>query len=259
MRPDWRAPAGADLSSEWKDMQVPGNWESRGLPDFDGVVWFTRTLDWTDDRRAEQPLARAGSEHRRGLGQRPVADARAVCDAGRGAAPADAARGAATTPAHRPADEGPRRRHSPCRRARFAPGKNTITVRIQNTRNDGGFIGTPETMFIQAGESRTPLAGTWKYRVERQTNAGAFYTKPGQLAAHVAFTGEGGLAGAAGAALPPVAPQAPDVVLRLSVIPNQMKFDVERAHRRGRAARRGRSSRTPTSCSTTSCSARPDR
>ena len=81
-------------------------------------------------------------------------------------------------------------------------------------------------MFIQAGENRTPLAGTWKYRVERQTNAGAFYTKPGQLAAHVAFTGEGGLAGAAGAALPPVAPQAPDVVLRLSVIPNQLKFDL---------------------------------
>ena len=26
-------------------MQVPGNWESRGLPDFDGVVWFTRTVD----------------------------------------------------------------------------------------------------------------------------------------------------------------------------------------------------------------------
>ena len=26
-------------------MQVPGNWEARGLPDFDGVVWFTRTLE----------------------------------------------------------------------------------------------------------------------------------------------------------------------------------------------------------------------
>ena len=26
-------------------MQVPGNWESRGLEDFDGVVWFTRTIE----------------------------------------------------------------------------------------------------------------------------------------------------------------------------------------------------------------------
>src|SRR3954468_11703781 len=44
-KPDWRTPAASELGSEWKEMQVPGNWESRGLPDFDGVVWFTRTLD----------------------------------------------------------------------------------------------------------------------------------------------------------------------------------------------------------------------
>ena len=105
-------------------------------------------------------------------------------------------------------------------------GKNTITVRIQNGRNEGGFLGTPDVMYVEGSETnRVPLAGTWKYRVERQTNAGALYTKPGQLAAHVAFTAEGGPAGAAGAALPPIAPQAPDVAIRLSVIPGQLKFD----------------------------------
>lgn len=41
-------------------------------------------------------------------------------------------------------------------------------------------------------------------------------------AAHVALTAEGG---EAAAALPPPAAQAPDVVLRLAVIPGQMKFD----------------------------------
>ena len=44
-KPDWRAPAAEELAA-WGDMDVPGNWESRGLPDFDGVVWFTRTLEW---------------------------------------------------------------------------------------------------------------------------------------------------------------------------------------------------------------------
>ena len=105
------------------------------------------------------------------------------------------------------------------------PGANTITVRIQNNRNDGGFLGLPDAMFVDTGASRVPLAGTWRYRVERQTNAGTLYLKPGDLAAHVAFTAGGGLAGAAGAALPKVAPQAPDVVLRLAVVPGQMKFD----------------------------------
>jgi hypothetical protein len=46
-KPDWRVPAEKDVASDWADMQVPGNWESRGLPDFDGVVWFTRTFDWS--------------------------------------------------------------------------------------------------------------------------------------------------------------------------------------------------------------------
>ena len=78
-----------------------------------------------------------------------------------------------------------------------------LTVRITNSRNDGGFLGTPEAMYVRGRrDSRVPLAGPWKYRVERQTNAGALYAKPGELAAHVAFTAGGGLAGAAGAALP---------------------------------------------------------
>ena len=38
-------------------MQVPGNWESRGLPDFDGVVWFTRTIDVPARRAATRRLS----------------------------------------------------------------------------------------------------------------------------------------------------------------------------------------------------------
>ena len=50
--PDWEhqarlANAGSRGArrADWKEMQVPGNWETRGLPDFDGVVWFTRHVD----------------------------------------------------------------------------------------------------------------------------------------------------------------------------------------------------------------------
>ena len=41
----------------------------------------------------------------------------------------------------------------------------------------------------------------------------------------MAFTAAGGVAGA-GAALPPVAPQAPDVVIRLTALKDQMRFDL---------------------------------
>jgi putative membrane-bound dehydrogenase-like protein len=221
VKPDWRIPPAQELSSEWADIEVPGNWESRGLPDFDGVVWFTRTINATAADAATLslgPLRNVGEVWLNGqsLTATPfAAPPPAAASPGRGAAPAAPAgggRGNASATYAVPA-------------GLLRAGANTLTVRIQNGRNDGGFVGTPDVVYLQSGAARTPLAGTWKYRVERQTNAGALYTKAGQLAAHVAFTAEGG-PGGAGAGLRPIAPQAPDAVLRLSVVPNQMKFDL---------------------------------
>jgi azurin len=207
LKPDWRSPNAKDIASEWKDMQVPGNWESRGLPDFDGVVWFTRTLDVTASVASGAAAISVGPM--RNTGEVWV-------------------NGLLVTPAGGRFGGGGRGNLAPLTLApgTLKPGANQITVRIQNARLDGGFIGTPDQMFLEAGGNRTPLAGTWKYRVERQTNAGTLYSKPGELAAHVAFTAGGGLSGAAGAALKPVAPAAPDVVLRIAAVPGQLKFDL---------------------------------
>jgi putative membrane-bound dehydrogenase-like protein len=226
VKPDWRTPPAAELGAEWADMQVPGNWESRGLPDFDGVVWFTRTFNAAaSDAPATLSLGPVRNVGEVWVNGQSVTPAPFVPPAN--PAPAGAAAGRGGAPAAAPPGAG--RGNASATYALPAgvihAGSNTLTVRIQNQRNEGGFTGTPELMFLELGTNRTPLAGTWKYRVERQTNAGALYTKAGQLAAHVAFTAEGGPAGAVGASLPPIAPQAPDVVLRLSVVPNQMKFD----------------------------------
>ena len=212
-KPDWRTPAAANLKSDWKDMQVPGAWETRGLPDFDGAVWFSRTVDVP---QGATPTALS-------IGR--VSNSAEVWVNGLSVTLGpNGGRGAAAAPAAGGGRGGPPLYQLPA--SAMHPGANTVTVRIQNNRNDGGFLGTPETMFLDTGSGRTPLAGTWRYRVERQTNAGTLYAKPGELAAHVAFTAGGGLAGAAGAALPKVAAPAPDVVLRLAVVPGQMKFDL---------------------------------
>jgi azurin len=211
-KPDWRVPAANDLAAQWKEMEVPGAWETRGLPDFDGVVWFTRTVDIapgvTPTALSLGRLSGMAEVWVNGLSV-PLGP-----NAGRGGPPAP---GGAAAP-------GP---VYPLPPGALKPGANVLTVRIQNNRNEGGFLGTPAVMYVDTGATRIPLAGQWRYRVERQTNAGALYSKPGELAAHVAFTAEGGLAGAAGSALPKIADAAPDVVLRLNVLPGQMKFDAE--------------------------------
>ena len=69
LKPDWRMASAKDVTADWKEMQVPGNWESRGLPDFDGVVWFTRTVDVPRPRRPARRacrLARCGIRARSG-------------------------------------------------------------------------------------------------------------------------------------------------------------------------------------------------
>jgi putative membrane-bound dehydrogenase-like protein len=213
LKPDWRMPAAPEIAADWKDMQVPGAWETRGLPDFDGVVWFTRTIDWGGGA-AESMLSLGQMRNNAEVWVNGLSVP--FSPSAPGAAPGGGRGGGRYTVPQGTLRQGP----------------NTITVRIQNNRGEGGFIGTPDQMVIEslpAGgrvEWRLPLTGSWKYRVERQTNAGALYAKPGELAAHVAFTAAGGAAGAAGAALPAVASQAPDVVIRLTAVKDAMRFDL---------------------------------
>jgi uncharacterized protein len=208
-KPDWRRPEEASLAADWQDMEVPGNWEARGLPDFDGVVWFTRTVH----------VARPGGDSLLSLGR--IANTAEVWVNGLSVAPIP------------PPSAGPAGRGAGGGRGGLLPyglpqgalraGENTITVRITNNRNEGGFLGAPDTMFLESGGARIPLAGTWRYRVERQTNAGALYSRPGELAAHVAFAAA---PPPAGGELPePVVAQAPDVVVQLSVRVGELQFD----------------------------------
>ena len=190
-------------------MQAPGNWETRGLEDFDGVVWFTRSVDVKAPAgEAALSIGRVGNNAEVWVNGLSVSVAPG---GGRGAAP-PAGGGRGNVP---PSYELPP--------GTLKNGANVVTVRITNNRNDGGFLGTPDSMFVQAGDTRAPLAGAWRYRVERQTNAGALYSKPGELAAHVALASTP--ASATGTLPETVVRAAPDVVIRLTVTPGEMKFD----------------------------------
>lgn len=234
-RPDWRAPSSADIAANWKDMQVPGNWETRGLPDFDGVVWFTRTFESTTTGPATVAVGQTRQNSEvwlngtlispvggRGRGAAP-APAPAATAAGRGAAalaagaPAGAAgaagRGGVTAAGAAAAVQGGPGRGGPPGTYEVAAGalrvgQNVLTVRINAPRNDGGFTGTPDSMFVQNGATKIPLAGTWKYRIERPAQGWQIYAGPGDIAAHVALVKSGGFASGAVAGATLAAPGA---------------------------------------------------
>ncbi|WP_239492570.1 PVC-type heme-binding CxxCH protein [Luteitalea sp. TBR-22] len=196
-RPDWRVPEAASLASSWKEIEVPGRWESKGLADFDGVVWFTRTFD-----------AAAGAPVRFSLGR--IGQAAEVWVNGQAvpAPPRDPAAPAALPVFTVPAEA-------------LKAGSNVLTLRIQNYRGDGGFLSTPDLLYLEVAGARQSLAGTWRHRVERQTNAVSLYARAGELPAHLAAA----TAAAARTAPPAAALPRPDVTVALTVIPGQMKFD----------------------------------
>ena len=200
-RPDWRRPTADDVKANWDAMEVPGNWETRGLPDFDGVVWFTRTFTVTDTGAGSLtlgPMRNSGEAWLNGVQLlSPAPPGRGGGPGGRGAGPAGgragfSGRGNAAGVFEIPAGT-------------LQAGENVISVRIQNGRNEGGFLApAADGLFLQAGSTRVPLGGTWQYRVERQTNAGPLYRNPGDLAGHVAFNRAGGVANATAAVTGPI-------------------------------------------------------
>jgi uncharacterized protein len=228
LKPDWRIPAAADLASDWKDMQVPGNWESRGLPNFDGVVWFTRTVTLPAGASADS-ISLGAVRNTAEVWLNGISLSANLPGRGRGP-------GGAGGPAQAQPQNGlPLRPTAAAMTTELTydvpdgalhEGANTITVRVQNTRAEGGFMGAANEMYLLSGQARSPLAGTWKYRVERSANTGALYEKPGELAAHVAFTASGGMTGAAASALPTVA-AVPDVTLQLGTIRSEMKYSTQ--------------------------------
>ena len=126
------------LASDWKKMEVPGSWESRGLTAFDGVVWFTRQIDWPADGAAGDGsrFGRIGNIGEVWVNGTSVAAAAVDPTAGRSPQVFEVPDGV------------------------LKPGANTITVRIQNLRGDGGFLGAPEAWSCRAATHKVPLAGT---------------------------------------------------------------------------------------------------
>ena len=67
-------------------------------------------------------------------------------------------------------------------------GQNVVTARITKPRTTAASSARPTCCSCRWGRRGRRSPGTWKYRIERQTNAGQMYAGPRDLATHVAFT-----------------------------------------------------------------------
>ncbi len=133
----WAEP---DYSDEnWKEMELPGYWEDKGMKDFDGVVWFRKTVDIPRTWARKAITVELG----------PIADEDIVYYNG-----VEIGRTGGT--------DTPRRYTVPYKLVKR--GKAVLTVRVTDYEGKGGICGKAEQMKMSIkGKEPVSLAGNWKY------------------------------------------------------------------------------------------------
>lgn len=128
--------------SKWPQLAVPGLWETTALPDFDGVVWFRKTINLT--------AADASKSAQLFLGAIDDNDETYVNGV----------------------KVGSTKSYNTPRVYTLAPnilkeGKNVIAVRVDDTGGGGGFSGPASELKLVIDNRPESLSGNWAFQVEK--------------------------------------------------------------------------------------------
>lgn len=130
--------------TQWAQMLLPGLWDAKEYPGLDGVVWF-RT-------RVTVPAADAG---------KPAILALAMID-DNDVTYVNGSKVGSTSGYNIP-------RNYAIPAGILKAGENSIAVRVEDTGGDGGIYGEGQSLSLTIGNNKIPLAGMWRYRVEKIT------------------------------------------------------------------------------------------
>lgn len=134
----WTAPS---LSEEdWQTISLPGYWEGKGLKDFDGIIWFRRSLEIPAEWAGKPLTLRLGV-----IDDEDITYFNGV----------EIARGAGYMT--------PRTYTIPAKLVKA--GKAVLAVRVSDFGGEGGIHGKAEELYVEADGKRICLAGDWKYRI----------------------------------------------------------------------------------------------
>lgn len=139
----WKSPEYRD--EKWPKMQVPGQWESQELGDFDGLVWLRKTFSVAEadaGKEAELELAMIDDSDDTYLNGVAVGGLHASWNT-------------------------PRKYSIP--KGLLKAGNNVIAVKVEDTGGGGGIYGEAANVKITIGGKVQSLAGEWKYQVEESS------------------------------------------------------------------------------------------
>ena len=138
-KPVWANPDFNDNS--WKTMPLPGYIEKNGLEGVDGIIWFRKEIELKLgdlDKAAKLYLAKINDSDHTYLNGTLVGSTDQMADK-------------------------PRVYVVP--KGILKPGKNILTVRVEDVGGVCGIYGDTATLHLQIDKRNIPLSGSWKYKI----------------------------------------------------------------------------------------------
>ncbi|SHG45630.1 sialate O-acetylesterase [Flavobacterium fluvii] len=127
--------------SSWKTINVPILWETAKITPSDGIVWVSRTFELNEKELSEKEfllsIGRVDNEDVTYINGKIVGESK-IKDLDR---------------------------FYKISNTLFVVGKNTITIRVKNSGDIGGFRSAKEALYLQTGQQKISLAGEWKYEI----------------------------------------------------------------------------------------------
>ncbi len=168
-----RACSQADYADqEWRTMSLPIFWEKTEMGEFDGAIWFRRTIDIPTSWAGKHAIVELG----------PIDDMDITFINGE------------LIGKHEQTGFWQTERKYNVPGSLLRPGKNVIAVRVVDNQGGGGIYGKPEQMKIYPADQldeKINLAGEWKYLPVAEYRAGTFYmfsTDPQEYFKHPAVS-----------------------------------------------------------------------
>jgi len=127
--------------SGWGTMNLPGEWEKKGLSGLDGIVWFRHEFELSEEMAKREVVLNLG----------PIDDSDQTWV--NGYKVGEMVEQWNTDRIYEVAAEY------------LVPGRNLIAVRVEDIGQGGGFHGKAEDMKILSDDFEISLAGDWRFRV----------------------------------------------------------------------------------------------
>lgn len=131
---------GAVPQSGWNTMELPGAMEYKGLPDYDGSVWFQRVIEIPESWEGKEVTLNVGR-----IDDEDVTYFNGV-EVGRG--------GGYWIP-----------RSYKVPASVVKAGKALVAVKVQDNSGTGGICGDASEMSVESGNERISLSGIWNYHI----------------------------------------------------------------------------------------------